>query len=286
MQPPGSRNRIPARAGATSPPSPATTLHAHSRWDADPAADLILEEALLRDVAAGGPPTVFAFGWTRGAVVLGRGQPAAEIDLDAARAHGLAVVRRTSGGKAVVHRGDLSLSLVLPESHPWTTSIPRLYDRFLDGILETLRAFGIPGLTRPAPVTPRTRSPICFEGNAGETLALDGRKVVGCAQARRRGAVLVHGMFVLEPAPDLAAAVFATTPERIRTVVGALPPVAGPRERLADAIGRSLGRALELRIVAAATPRPPSDLADRLFDPRWVPVAPSETKAPSRIEDG
>lgn len=244
--------------------SHATILRFHRRWDADPAADLVVEEALLRAVAAGGPPAVFAFGWRQGAVVLGRGQAVADIDLGATRDHGLAVVRRSSGGTAVVHRGDLSLSLVLPDTHPWAVSIPNLYDRFLNVVADTLAAAGVPGLERPAPAATRTRSPICFEGNVGDTLALGGRKVVGCAQARRRGAVLVHGMFVLETAPDLAAAVFGTTPDRIRRVIGALPRAAGPRERLADLLALALSHALGLRIESTALSGPSPDLAGHL----------------------
>ncbi len=254
------------------PLSPHSRLVVTHLWDGDPAVDLAVEEALLRAVAAGAPPTLLAYGWRQGAVVLGRGQSTDGIDLDCARDLGLFVVRRSSGGTAIVHQGDLALSLVLPEGHPWSSPIPRLYDRFLDVIADALVAGGMPRPDRPPPPPVRSRSPICFQDNLGDTLALDGLKVVGCAQVRRRGAVLVHAMFVLTPTADIQAAIFRTTPDRIRRVIGTLPATVGPREHLAVELGAALANALGLTAIAEVLPALPSDLTHRLSDPHWVPV--------------
>lgn len=232
----------------------------HCRWDGDPAADLAAEQALLARVAAGGPATLFAYGWTRPVAVLGRGQDAATLDVAAAARLGVPIVRRASGGTAVVHQGDLALSLVLPDAHPWARPIAGLYARFLDALSDGLVASGLPRPERPpAPpraASPAPRSPICFEGNAGDTLAFDGRKAVGCAQARRRGAVLVHGMLLLGLDADLQAAVFGVAPARILGAMAPLP-VDAPRDALARHLADALADALGLEPVPAPLGRSP-----------------------------
>lgn len=229
----------------------------HCRWDGDPAADLAAEQALLARVAAGGPATLFAYGWTRPVAVLGRGQDAATLDVAAAARLGVPIVRRASGGTAVVHQGDLALSLVLPDAHPWARPIAGLYARFLDALSDGLVASGLPRPERPpAPpraASPAPRSPICFEGNAGDTLAIGGRKAVGCAQARRRGAVLVHGMLLLGLDAALQAAVFGVPPARILAAMAPLPGDV-PRDVLARRLANALAAALGLEPAFAPLP--------------------------------
>lgn len=189
----------------------------------DPFRDLALEEDLLRQA---GPPTLFLYSWPRPTVVLGCGQPDRDLDLGFCQRAGIPVLRRSSGGTAIVHHDDLAVSLVLGRAHPWNRGIGDLYDRFLDVIQGTLWALGVPATRYEGPPSPsRPRSPICFEGMGRETLLVGGRKAVGCAQARRRNAVLVHGVLLLHLDPDLQGAVFGVPPERILASLAPLPPL-------------------------------------------------------------
>jgi len=79
---------------------------------------LALEEVLLDDVAAGGPPTVRLWQWSRSAVTVGRFQSVEyEVDLRACKARGVDVSRRMSGGGAMYHGEDAELvySVTCPE---------------------------------------------------------------------------------------------------------------------------------------------------------------------------
>ncbi len=157
-------------------------------------------------------------------VVLGYGQPETDVDGAFCVGRGIPVFRRPTGGTGIVHRRDLALSLVLPADHPWAASVRSAYDGLVEAIAGVLRRLGHP-VERPpaAPVRScRERSPVCFEDVLSETLTFGGRKVLGCAQARRRGGVLVHAHLHLDPDPALYAAVFRVPREGVAAAVGGL----------------------------------------------------------------
>src|SRR5512135_2700059 len=110
--------------------------------EGDPGADLAREELLL-EAASGGAPRLSCYGWQGPVLVLGYGQDESGIDIAACRAARVPVLRRCSGGTAVLHRGDLSASLALPAGHPWARSIPTLYDGFVLAVQGALLTLGV-----------------------------------------------------------------------------------------------------------------------------------------------
>jgi len=208
----------------------------------DPVRDQAFEEELLGGVPQG---VLFLYSWPRPVVVLGCGQREEGVDRSFCAARGIPVLRRSSGGTAVLHHDDLSVSLVLPAGHSWARRIGELYDRFLEVLQGALARVGVTTSRWDGPATPvRPRSPICFEGMGRETLLMGGRKAVGCAQARRRNAVLVHGVLLLHLDPVLQAAVFGVSPERILASLAPLPPL--DRGALCVAIEEGFEKALAL----------------------------------------
>lgn len=240
-------------------------------WAGPPVQDLAREELLLE--AAAHAPHLFAYSWTSPALVLGYGQdPERGVDLAACRRLRIPVLRRASGGTAVLHQADLSLSLALPAPHPWARTIGTLYDGFVEAIQEALTTLGVPCERAEAPVPrPRTRSPICFEDQLTESLLVHGRKVLGCAQVRRGRAALVHGTLLLGLNAPLQAEVFGVAQERIAAAMTALPAPAPSPFSLARLCASALARALGLAPPAlGALPPLPPPLAARADDPRWV----------------
>jgi hypothetical protein len=129
-------------------------------------------------------------------------------------------------------------------------------------------------VARPAAAAParRERSPICFEDQLAETLAVEGRKAVGCAQARRRTGVLVHAAVLLGLDAPLWAGVFGVPEERIRS--GLAPALAGANPpSVARAVAAHLARDLGLEPVERPVPAVPEALVERYRDPRWAPFA-------------
>ncbi|MBN2800297.1 MAG: lipoate--protein ligase family protein [Deltaproteobacteria bacterium] len=182
-----------------------------------PAQDLAWEEALLQR----GDPAWIAYGWDAPVLVLGRAQ---RLEAPWVREAEVPSLRRSSGGTAVLHHRDLSLALVLPASHPWCATIHGLYGRFLDVVAEALARHGVAVRRGEAPPAGRSRTEICFEDHALESLLLGGRKVLGASQTRRRGAVMVHGALLFHLDVALQARVYQVGAER---VAAAMAPVEG-----------------------------------------------------------
>ena len=238
----------------------------------DPARDLAREELLLQAASETGRPVGLACRWSRPVLVLGYGQEASTVDLVACRRLGVPVLRRATGGTGVLYDGDLALSLALPSGHPWATTIGALYDAFVESVRSSLASAGVSTERGTGRARVGERSPICFEDHLAETLALGGKKLLGCAQARRREAVLIHGALLLGVDAALQAQVYGVPQSRIERILGRVPPGAYASP---EALARSLAEDLASRLgEPPAGFSPPPALADalaaRTSDPKWV----------------
>jgi lipoate-protein ligase A len=237
-----------------------------------PPAEDLAREALLMENAAKGDVSLFLTSWSGPVVVVGYGQKTDGLNLEWCRSHGLPVLRRISGGTGVVHRGDLGVGLVLPQAHSWSEGIVSLYDRFL-GILEpALRSLGsrVARVSDPGR-TGRVRSPICFLDQLSDTLVVDGRKAVGCAQTRRQGAVLIHAAVLLGLDPEIYSKVFGVRVGDVER--GLAPALDGADWREAGkAIASHLAEALEAEVVERIPEPVPDHLLDRYRTEKWAPV--------------
>lgn len=241
-----------------------------------PPADDLAREAWLLERAAGGDISLLVTSWHGPVVVLGYAQKAEEVDLRWCRAEGLPVLRRVSGGTGVIHRGDLGVGLVLPTDHPWAGGVVGLYRKFLDVLGPALQSLGsrVSRLEQAARAS-RVRSPVCFLDQLSDTLAVDGRKAVGCAQTRRRGAVLIHAAVLLGLDAVLYERVFGVPADDVRA--GLAPALAGADPvHVGEVVAGCLAEALGLE----ARQRPLEPVPDRFLEPyrsdRWAPVLPGK----------
>jgi lipoate-protein ligase A len=237
-----------------------------------PPVEDLAREAWLLDRAAEGRISVALVSWPGPVVVLGYAQNPEDLRLGWCRDNRVPVLRRLTGGTGVVHRGDLGVSLVLPSGHPWAQGILGLYERFLDILEPALRGLGseVTRLAEPSHAS-RVRSPVCFLDQLADTLAVGGRKSVGCAQTRRRGAVLIHAAVLLGLDCELYARVFGMAPGEVEAGLAPALPGADWRQ-VGDAIAEGLAKALGLDI----RQRPSEPVPDRYLEPystpRWAPL--------------
>jgi lipoate-protein ligase A len=252
-------------------PHKTETLRWWSSFGAPPELDLAREESLLE--AAASRPQLFTFSWEKPALVLGYGQrDLASLNLDLCRREGIRVLRRCSGGTAVYQRLDLSLSLALSSSHRWAAGIRALYGRFAGTLQESLGRFGLEAGRPPEPRT-SSRTPICFEGRGDDTLLVEGRKVAGGAQARRKEAVLIHLVVLFALDAALQADLFNVPRDRIERAMAPLPPRPGlSPSAIAETFATCLSKRLECPLEAEGAPPSPAGASTRLHDPRWVLV--------------
>ena len=237
-----------------------------------PPVEDLAREAWLLERAARGEVSLLLTSWEGPVVVLGYGQRPQEADLEWCRSQGLPVLRRLTGGTGVVHRGDLGVGLALPQEHPWAEGIIGLYGRFLDVLEPALAAVGaeVSRLAEPRRGS-RVRSPICFLDQLSDTLVVDGRKAVGCAQTRRRGAVLIHAAVLLGLDAGLYARIFDLPEEEVRAGLAPAAPGADPRA-VGEAIATELAKALGLEAVHKSLEPVPERFLEPYASPRWAPV--------------
>ena len=168
---------------------------------------------ILEEVASGkAPPTLRLYRWAPPALSLGRFQKAEAVaDLEACRRLGVDLVRRPTGGRAILHDRELTYSFVVPDSRLYIPAgvIPsyRFISRALLGAFEILQidAALSPESPRGADLAPGS----CFDTPSAYELRVAGKKVVGSAQLRRKGMLLQHGSILLAAAVELPPGVAA-----------------------------------------------------------------------------
>jgi lipoate-protein ligase A len=168
--------------------------------EADGATNMALDQAILDAVVEGAsPPTLRFYAWSPPCLSLGRGQPLADADRVACRVAGVDIVRRPTGGRAILHTDEVTYSFALLQTDPRAEGgIVESYRRLSEGLMTGLGLMGVQA------VQAMSRSPVgaevtavCFETPADYEITVDGRKLVGSAQWRARGGVLQHGTLPL-----------------------------------------------------------------------------------------
>lgn len=190
-----------------------------------PAWNMALDEALWRSFAKLGRPTLRLYSWARPTVSLGYAQRASACDLEACARLGLDLVRRPTGGRAVLHDNELTYSLI--HSVGGLGGVWESHRLIAEALALGLRRLGLP--VEVAAVRPRlgfsarpALSGACFEAPSPHELTIAGKKVAGMAQVRDRLALLEQGSLPLELDPVQLAAVVSPPDGRPRAAFIAL----------------------------------------------------------------
>lgn len=187
--------------------------------------NLALDEAIFHSVRTGAaPPTLRLYRWSAPALSIGYAQSLdRDVDLAACRALGIAVIRRITGGRAVLHDAEVTYSVAVPAGLPgFGTGLDQAYRLVAAGLIAGLRLLGLPAaVTSSGPRDPSRphRHAACFATTARHEIALAGRKLVGSAQRREGGAFLQHGSILLESHDELLGRVLRGHPA-MKTAAG------------------------------------------------------------------
>jgi lipoate-protein ligase A len=219
----------------------------------DAAAHMAADEAVLDDVAAGAPPALRLYRWSPPALSLGRFQPADDVDERACARLGVAVVRRPTGGRGLLHGADLTYAVALPRPAGPAGGVDAVYRTIAGALIDGLARVGV---TAAVARHHGPAGPVCFAGQQGADLRVGDRKLCGSAQVRRDGAVLQHGSILLDRLPfdetDLLVArpgTPAVTRERLRTATVTLRELGAPSDArmVGEAVVEGFRTALDLR---------------------------------------
>lgn len=162
--------------------------------------NMAIDEAIADSVRDGASlPTLRFYGWSPPCLSLGRAQPWDVADLDRCAALGWDVVRRPTGGRAVLHIDELTYSVAAPESEPRVKGgVLESYRRLSAALYNGLHALGIePERALPYYADRGATGPACFDGPSDYEVTIAQRKLIGSAQQRRTGVVLQHGSLPL-----------------------------------------------------------------------------------------
>jgi lipoate-protein ligase A len=169
------------------------------------------------------PQTVRVYGWKPWAVSLGYNQSESDIDIEKCREFGFDIVRRPTGGRAILHANEVTYSVVM---YAFGRGITQIYSTISKALVQGLQTI-CPKVSYET-AQPNFRqlyrqqeSIPCFSSSARYEVQINGKKLVGSAQRRFSSpdsdeVVLQHGSILLGSEHILLADVLNITDEQIR----------------------------------------------------------------------
>ncbi len=163
--------------------------------------NMAADEAILQAVTEQTvPPTLRLYAWDPACLSLGYAQPLSDVDEDRIKAYGLDLVRRPTGGRAILHQHEITYAVIAPQDHPLMRGgVLESYRRISMALVKTLELLAISvEVKQSTPIRDDQRNnPICFEVPSAYEIIVGQRKIIGSAQVRRHNTVLQHGSIPL-----------------------------------------------------------------------------------------
>jgi lipoyl(octanoyl) transferase len=249
---------IPTKANGSSNERTANTWRLFVDFDLSAALNMALDETLLDSVIGGAEPALRLYTWRPATLSLGVNQPVGEVEPVECARRGFDLVRRMTGGRAVLHQHELTYSVIARESDPLVSGgVIESYRKISEALVAGLSRLGANVALAPpnrslrlAQIEARrsgeqapegaSHGAVCFDAASDYELTAGGRKIVGSAQARRGGALLQHGSILLDIDWDAWGAVFAyrSAEGRQRAVMKLPTRMTSLREQLGRAVTR------------------------------------------------
>jgi lipoate-protein ligase A len=205
-----------------------------------------VDEALLASSITG-VATLRFYSWEGPWLSLGYAQQLPAARIEACAKEGVCIVRRVTGGRAVLHGGDLTYCVAAPEV-ALPPGLRGSYRLVADALIAGLRSLGVSATRSAGPVGASGPGSFdCFAVAAEDEVCVRGHKLAGNAQRRARGGVLQHGSIRLVPDPPPAARAAGLTPGVATSLaeLGGERSIEEVREALVTAFQGILGSALE-----------------------------------------
>jgi lipoate-protein ligase A len=240
--------------------------------------NMAVDQAIMEAVAFGQvPPTLRFYQWEPPCVSLGKRQPLSGIDLDNCRRDGVDVVRRPTGGLAILHTDELTYSLAtLPDDPRAAGAIMDSYRKLSQGLVLGLRRLGLhPRMQPVSPGASTNSSAACFEAPSAYEITSGTQKLMGSAQTRPYGKLLQHGSLPLSGDigrlaeylafdDDSEREALAAELRRRATTLGAILDRNVSFPEAADALARGFSHALNLQLESGALTAGELEAADQL----------------------
>ena len=171
--------------------------------------NMALDEALLEVVRQEhSPPILRLYAWQPPCLSLGYAQHVSEVNLMMLEQNGWDLVRRPTGGRAILHTDELTYAVIGTNQDPRLAGgVLESYRNISLALLHFLKLLDIPAVALPKSSKNMTQTdkrksgsnqnPVCFEVPSNYEITVNGKKLIGSAQARRKNGVLQHGSIPL-----------------------------------------------------------------------------------------
>ena len=217
------------------------------------ARNLATDEAVSEHVRDGAsPPTLRFYTWRPAALSLGYGQPLAVVDADLACRHGIDLVRRPTGGQAILHNDELTYAVMLPREHPLAAGgVLASYERLSTGFERGFASLGLDARQGDwQPAASNGAGLLCFASPSTHELSANGVKLMGSAQTRLGGALLQHGSMPFAHDPRIYDLLRIPRPAELRGLRDLLAP-APTVGALIEALSTGFTQALSVALAPA-----------------------------------
>jgi len=157
-----------------------------------PSMNMAIDEALLSSKE----PVLRFYGWKPSGLSLGYFQNISDIDLDFCKQNNIKIVRRLTGGNAVLHDDELTYSFIIDENK-MPKGIMASYKKISESLVEGLNNLGLAAKMKDD-VSEKISSPVCFAEPSWYEIIVNGKKIIGSAQKRINGRILQHGAILMD----------------------------------------------------------------------------------------
>jgi lipoate-protein ligase A len=165
---------------------------------------MAVDESILEHIHRGeSQPTLRLYSWNPPCLSLGHAQSFKDVDLARLKANGWEIVRRMTGGRAILHTDELTYSVTGSAEEPVLAGgILGSYNRLAQALMFAMRELGLPVEMKEEAKASQASSggsvnPVCFEVPSTYEITVNGKKLIGSAQARNKKGVLQHGSLPL-----------------------------------------------------------------------------------------
>ncbi len=162
---------------------------------------MAVDESILEHIYRGeSKPTLRLYSWNPPCLSLGHAQSYKDVDVERLKSHGWDVVRRVTGGRAILHTDELTYSVTgSADELVLSGGVLESYNRLAQALLHAVQSLSVPVEMKEHEDghTKQNLNPVCFEVPSTYEITVDGKKLIGSAQARKKEGVLQHGSLPL-----------------------------------------------------------------------------------------
>lgn len=239
--------------------------------------NMALDEAIATEVRRGStPPALRLYCWDRPSLTLGCFQKVADINSEFCRSQDIPVVRRPTGGRAILHGDELTYSFsAKTDKGPFSYGLLDSYRRIGMAFSLAFKTVGI--LSEPKKKREKgrvlNRSPLCFQSSSYSEILVDNKKLVGSAQKRWSDGLLQQGSIPYLSHEEKLYGIFGIeTTLSLRNCMKALKDILPllDEEGFRKAIASSFEEAFNIRLLLSAPSQGESLLAEELLHHKYL----------------